>query len=198
MARYILANRVQLESIELKAGREVDEIDADRIRRAGGFLVLLPNPIVEARAAIVCRQGANGRREAELDILVAAIAEYVASGNATSTMQAACDAADAIGNAVYLTGPAAVTTVDITNQAKMPVVGIISSKTSPTSCVVTLFGLMTPGVPLTPQRVYFASLTGGLIDTVPLPRPIFLQAVGHAIDTTQLLVKPSLNYTRLV
>lgn len=87
MARYILCNRVRLHNIELRAGREVMEENADEIRRLGGFLVELPNPVVEARAALVLQQSADGRREAELDILVAAIAEVAQAGGGITPAQ---------------------------------------------------------------------------------------------------------------
>lgn len=80
MARYILCNRIQLGGIDLKVGREVDEPDKDDILRAGGVLVQLPNPVIEARAEIVRAQHAAGRAYDELDLLTAAFSQVSAGG----------------------------------------------------------------------------------------------------------------------
>jgi hypothetical protein len=57
------------------------------------------------------------------------------------SFSAACSIADIVGNGVYVSGPRSgglitVRTVDITDSAKMPCVGIIESKSSDTSCTV--------------------------------------------------------------
>jgi hypothetical protein len=80
VARYLLCNRVIMpgSGVELKAAKEIDDtlFDIPTLRAQGAVLLALPNPIVEARAEFVRREMAKGRREAELDLLTAAFAEF--------------------------------------------------------------------------------------------------------------------------
>ena len=204
MARYILANRIPFEGVELKAGREVtDDVTAERMRQAGGVLIPLPNPIVEARAKIALKQSAHGRREAEIDIIVAAIAEFMATSvSGVLIISANCLVTDVVNDWVYVTGPAVaglaqVAKVDVASSAKMPAIGIIISKSVPITCSVMLWGIVVPGLALTPQKVYFLDTTSQITPSVPATRPIFLQSVGQALDDTRFLVKPSITYTKL-
>ena len=89
MARYLLCNRIVYpgSGVELKAAKEIDDqqYDVAQLRAAGAVLLLLPNPIVEARAEFVRREIARGRRGAELDLLTAAFAEF--ANNAISPVE---------------------------------------------------------------------------------------------------------------
>src|SRR3972149_362586 len=83
MARYILCNRIPYDGVELKAGKEIDDsvYELTRVIASGAVLVLMPSPIVEARAREVRQQQGRGRREAELDLLTAAFAELASGGS---------------------------------------------------------------------------------------------------------------------
>jgi len=117
-------------------------------------------------------------------------------------VDANCLAGDVVNALVYVTGPSVgmlmqVATVDITDKDKMPVLGMIIGKASPTVCTVLMWGIVVPGFALTPNKVYFAGPTGQATTVVPVARPTFVQPIAQALDSARLFLKPSLNYTKL-
>jgi hypothetical protein len=85
VARFILCNRVPYDGLELKAGKEIDDTvhDVAKLIASGAILVAIPAPAVEARAVEVRQQEGKGRREAELDLLTAAFAEFALGASMT-------------------------------------------------------------------------------------------------------------------
>jgi hypothetical protein len=119
---------------------------------------------------------------------------------------AACSETDAVGDLVHVSGPVqdgqiSVTKVDITEYAKMPSIGVIVSKLSPTRCVVQMEGEI-KGVysNLSPGRIYFVGLSGQPVAAPPTPAPggkAYLQPVGVALGEDVLALKLHLNLTVL-
>jgi hypothetical protein len=91
MARWLLLNHVIIDGAFMAAAREIDDLHTDiaRIQSAGGVLLKLPtSPVVEARARHVRLQQSKGLREAELDVLTAAFAEYINTGGTGEVVSA--------------------------------------------------------------------------------------------------------------
>lgn len=117
-----------------------------------------------------------------------------------------CQPADAVLNLVYIDGPKIsgipqVATVDMTDEAKQPIYGVIIAKTSPTDCLVQTEGILITPFALVPNEVYFASLSGTLTNVAPTAPPAgfaIVQPVGLAIDTNQLRLIPTLYRTKKV
>lgn len=117
------------------------------------------------------------------------------------TFIANCDSSDAVGQCVYVSadsigGVFQVTKVDPTNPAKMPAIGIITIKTSPTDCTVSFFGVILSSG-LSPNARYFVDVTSYPTSSVPAARPVILQELGRALDSTRLLLIPSNHLLRL-
>jgi hypothetical protein len=115
-------------------------------------------------------------------------------------LEANCLSTDFVGHCVYITGPVAgelyqVTTADpLDGATKMPSLGIIISKSSPTQCVVQVAGEMNGVVTgLTPNKVVFVSSAGVLTHVPPTP-PVgvlaYIQSMGIATSTDRVLVQP--------
>ena len=109
--------------------------------------------------------------------------------------QAACSSGDAVGSAVHLVvgvSPRTVSTADPSDIAKMPAVGVVISKSSPTNCVVRWRGESEP--------VYLGLSTGkpywvgddGLPSYSPPTGPPgsvrFAQFLGYSTESTKLLL----------
>lgn len=79
MARYLLLNNITYRGFEIKAAKEIDDSQADivELTSVGAILATLPNPMLEARAVHVRHQQAKGRRDDEIQSLVASYAESV-------------------------------------------------------------------------------------------------------------------------
>jgi len=108
-----------------------------------------------------------------------------------------CEPGDSVGDFVYITGPAVsgriqTAKVDIDDGAKMPAVGVIVEKTSPTECVIQTDGNL-DSVGLTPNALYFVGADSRLLEGPP-PRPASgyrrIQGVGQADDGGNLLFQP--------
>jgi hypothetical protein len=122
----------------------------------------------------------------------------------TPAFNAACEATDIIGDLVCISGPPsggliATTRVDITNNNRMPSVGIIINKTSPIRCRVQTTGLV-PYTGLVPGKRYFVGYDGR--PTTPPPTPpvggsAFSQPIGTALDGATLLLTPSPVFVKL-
>lgn len=112
-----------------------------------------------------------------------------------STFTADCLSGDVVGACVYITGPTVagivqVATADPSNAAKMPAVGIITSKASATSCTVqraAVADLTGSAVSLTPGSQSWVGLSGLVVTAVPLAIAsgsgyVILQPIGVATD----------------
>lgn len=91
-------------------------------------------------------------------------------------LNAGCDAGDAVGDCVYVTGDRVgglyqVRKADPTNAAKMPAVGIITVKQTTTTCEVAVHGLIEKVYTgLTSGRPYYVGTDGRL--TLAAPNPL--------------------------
>jgi len=112
-----------------------------------------------------------------------------------------CPVEVVVGDLVYVAGSRVVDRVDITSFAKMPCIGCVSSKTSSTKCIVKMSGFI-EGVysGLTPQKMYFVGSDGRPAHPPPIPSlsPIFIQPIGVALDSTSLVLSPSMNLTKVI
>lgn len=122
----------------------------------------------------------------------------------TVSVRAACAPSDAVGDLVYVAGPAIagamqVSRVDISTSLKVPAIGIITAKSSPSSCRVVLSGVV-PSAGLTPGARYFAGADGRPTPTRPPSAPggRFIQSVGVALDETRLALTPSTFLTKVI
>jgi hypothetical protein len=114
-------------------------------------------------------------------------------GTDPAVFNATCDAGVAVGTFVRLTGNAGpeVEAADAYLQAKIPSVGIVVSKTSPTVCVVRNLGAVALFVGLTPGKVYWLGADGAIQATPPPAAPgtmRYAQIVGYALDGSTLMV----------
>ncbi len=108
-----------------------------------------------------------------------------------------CSAAEAVGDAVYISGTSngrpAVRKVDRTNPAKMPARGVIVKKAG-TVCIVQMAGVVGGGIysGLTPNKSMFVAADGTLTETPPA-RPVtgqvYRQTVAFVISSTSILVQ---------
>ena len=122
-------------------------------------------------------------------------------------LKATCQASDSVGNCVYIAGPASaglytVTTGDPTDANKMPTVGIIMSKDSPTRCKVQWLGeIESVYTGMTVRKPLFVGLTGRLEEAPPSP-PIsgyaFAQSLGTVLDSGKLLLIPNFHMVKRV
>jgi hypothetical protein len=109
-------------------------------------------------------------------------------------LRANCDAADAVGDFVYVTGPSVsgryqVTRVNVGDAAKMPAVGIIVRKQTSTRCTVQTHGLLPVSwLVLIPQARYYVG-AGSTLSTTPPAAPLLRQLAGTAIDASHLLLE---------
>jgi hypothetical protein len=176
----------------------------DKIRAAGGWLVPAPNPVLEvaaAQAATVFKH--SGPIEEAAGIMLAAYASIAGGGDTGDVMAAACEVDDAVGDLVYVRGDSvdgvpSVGRVDIADFSKLPAVGQITAKPTPTDAVVVRRGIVA-GAGLTPGRLYFAGDDGRPTATRPVATaaPLFVQIVGTALDAARLLLNPNQAMTRV-
>jgi len=112
------------------------------------------------------------------------------------TQDANCTASDNAGDLIYITGPdiggkPQVARADATANSKMPVVGMIVSKSSATECVIRSLGETSLLSGLTPGKYYFVTATGGVALTPPAgPGTRYAQTVGVALSTNKFWVQP--------
>lgn len=122
----------------------------------------------------------------------------------TVSVPAGCAPTDAVGDLVYVAGPAVagmmeVSRVDIGNAAKMPTVGMIVAKPTPSTCRVVLSGVARL-TGLIPGARYFAGADGKPTPMRPPAGPggRFIQSVGVALDETRLALAPSTFLTKVI
>lgn len=113
-----------------------------------------------------------------------------------------CLAGDAPGDCLYVTGPEVggalqVAKADLSTIAKMPAIGVLLSKATPTSGVAVLSGFFTPGFALTPNARMWIGPTGVLVGTRPAA-PAFLQVMGRAVDAARVLISPSTEMCKVI
>jgi hypothetical protein len=119
--------------------------------------------------------------------------------------EADCPAGVLAGDVVYMSadkvgGVFQVDKVDITDETKMPAVGIVQEKESATRCRVMVKGLFISSG-LTRGKKYAVSTSGTLTATNPTPPGsgyAIIQVMGVAISDTELLLNPSFQTWRLV
>lgn len=126
----------------------------------------------------------------------------------TNEIEANCLSSDAVGNCVYITGPRIggyyqVATADPHNGAvKMPAIGVVKTKLSPTLCKVQVTGLM-EGVAtgLTPGRVVFVSSTGTITHNIATPavgQLAYIQSMGVAFSSDVVMIIPDFSIIKRV
>ena len=116
-----------------------------------------------------------------------------------------CLATDQVGQAMCITGDLAggayqVTRVDITEFSKVPTVGVLTLKSSPTSGIVTASGIIVRAG-LIPGRLYFVGANGFPTATRPTassPDGVFVQVLGKALSSSKLLLDISAHLTKVL
>jgi len=108
-----------------------------------------------------------------------------------------CTVAEQVGDAVFENVANSVRQSNANNVATMPVIGIITSKPTPTTCVIARSGEVTIAG-LTVGQEYYASATvpGQLTPTVPVFSGFVAQYVGYAKNNTTLVVQPGIPLVR--
>lgn len=119
---------------------------------------------------------------------------------ARAVVSANCQPTDQVGRAVHITGDRVgdlyqVTTVDIEDDATIPSLGIIISKSSSTTCLVQLTGLVEGLLTgLTPDGVIFIAPDGSLTQTKPTanvaPGFVWVQHMGQAMASDVFILNP--------
>lgn len=111
--------------------------------------------------------------------------------------EANCPAGTEVGDLVYVTGPKVsgkyqVDTADPGDPNKMPAMGLVREKTSPTECVFQALGRMEGAVgaldPINGQVLY-VGVDGKPTQTAPSP-PNLVQPIGALIGTNEVLFNP--------
>jgi len=116
-----------------------------------------------------------------------------------------CLATDDVGDVVHISGDSVVgrfqvTRVDVLDYSKMPGIGVIVSKASPTECMILRYGILNVSG-LIPGKTYFVGVNSrptNIPPVAPLGGKVFIQVVGVAMDSTKLLLNPSFNLTRVI
>ena len=119
-----------------------------------------------------------------------AVASLLSAG--ITQLQANCLTTDVVGDCVYITGPVSgglyqVAKADSSNPVKMPAIGIIQSKITPTLCLVRLLG-EAQGIysGLTPNGVLFVGASGQPSHTPGLLE----QVIGIATSIDRAFISP--------
>lgn len=122
---------------------------------------------------------------------------------------ASCNTTDDVGHLVRISGPTvgssySVTRVDITDPQKMPAIGIIISKPSPSMCVVQRLGTVDVSLAgvssLVPGRLCFVGPDAMPSATLPSPAPgayVMIQAVGIGTGPSTFELDPSSSMVRI-
>jgi hypothetical protein len=125
-----------------------------------------------------------------------AVTSGVVEAAASPFFQAYCFSTDAVGDLVYIMGPKLgvyyqVAKVDIDDPAKMPAVGVIIAKVSPTECVVQTDGIVRGFYSgLVTGRPAFAGIDARATTTFVRPTSGYrlLQIVGVSLSSMDLLL----------
>jgi hypothetical protein len=120
-------------------------------------------------------------------------------------LPAICQPTDQVGDLVHISGDSLggviqVTKVDITDYSKMPGVGAIIGKSSPTQCKILRYGILSV-TGLVPGKIYFVDFDGTPTPIRPVAvgnQKVLIQVIGVAIDSSKLMLNPSFNLTRVI
>lgn len=119
---------------------------------------------------------------------------------------AECTALEAVGDFVCIVddppdGLDLVGRADPSDFGRMPAVGVIISKSSPTECLVQWLG-ETPNIfaGLSSGEVYFVGANGKISEVPPVPTtgPLFTQFMGVATAPTRLYLRPNDHMVRRI
>jgi hypothetical protein len=125
---------------------------------------------------------------------------------AKDVRRAECTAAESVGDFVCIVddppnGVDLVGKADPADFTKMPAVGVIISKSSPTDCLVQWLG-ETPNIfaGLSSGEVYFVGADSKIADEPPTPTtvPLFTQFMGVATAPTRLYLRPNDHMVRRI
>lgn len=117
------------------------------------------------------------------------------------TANATCSPTDQVGDLIHVKPDGSVEKSDITTWSKMPVVGCITSKSSPTSCTVQTGSQVSLYSGLIPGKVYFVGPNSRPVYPRPVPAPgssIFIQSIGLAVNSTTLMITPGANVFKVL
>lgn len=126
---------------------------------------------------------ATGRWLIDFSTFATSVAALAAQGTYT------CLSGDAVGDWVYISAASTVAKADADDTGKLPVIGVIVSKPTTTSCVVQTTGQVTLSG-LTAGSIYYLSGTAGAITATPVSANAV--PVGVAKSTTVLVLLNSL------
>ena len=133
--------------------------------------------------------------------VVGSVATIGTGAGASPTFTGACFNTIAVGDLVYAAGSGkAMALADPFNTSKMPAVGIVVSKPTPSSCVVQTSGVVSGLSGLIAGQYVFISRAGRPTTTPPTPGPgetLAYQPLGLAIDTDSMVLFLSLITTRV-
>jgi hypothetical protein len=128
-------------------------------------------------------------------------------GSPANAFIANCLGSDAVGDCVYVTGPAVggryqVTKVEINDTLKVPSIGIITVKIDAETCVVQWIGELAGVVgALAPGRTYFVGPDAKITIVAPVA-PVtgyrYIQRIGVALSTDVLLLIPRTDMTKVI
>lgn len=122
---------------------------------------------------------------------------------AADVRSADCSSAEAVGDFVCISGPQVsnrdqVQKADPSDYDKLPAVGVIISKSSPTTCLVQWMG-ETPAIfsGLSAGEPYFLGADSKLAEVPPPPvsQDMFVQVVAVALSADRAYIRPEGNLT---
>jgi len=119
-------------------------------------------------------------------------------------IEVACLAGDAVGNCmcirgVRVNGKWRVETADPSERAKMPAVGILISKSTPTVGVMQMLGVCDLFTAMTPGQLVLVGKDGDVLDEVPVILPgdyFWAQQIGIAVAEDLLMLSGVASMTR--
>jgi hypothetical protein len=125
---------------------------------------------------------------------------FGAPGGTTGSVSGlyACPAGVLVTDAVYLSGAGTVDKADSDDALKQPLIGVVSAKPTPTTCVVTNYGEAGVFAGLTVGATYYLGTTPGSITTVAPSAPgNIVQRIGFAKTATILVVFTDRDWTEI-
>jgi len=122
-----------------------------------------------------------------------------APGGVVSSKIYNCSAGVNVGDAVNCDAADTVEKADASVIGDRPVIGIVHSKPTATTCYVQYYGECALFSGLTPQATYYLSDTtpGGITTTAPTAQGSIVQEVGFARNATTLVILIDPDYTKL-
>lgn len=98
----------------------------------------------------------------------------------------------AVGDVVYSTGANSADVADDSTIARLPALGVVLEKPTPTTATVFYRGEVNVLSGLTPGATYFVGTLGAVTTTPPSAVGRYIQSVGVAIDSDTLFFDPGL------